>query len=168
MEGRDRARGTPIISPVTAQDMDVMMDRLTAQASPLQPLEGQINVNTASPRVLGTIPGLTEEDVASIVASRQQLDGEEKATLAWLVSYDVLEPETFALVCNQLTTRSIQFTIEVIGFADHVGAFKRIQALVEMRGQVAQIRYYRDITSLGIGYPVWDDERSEGFAFTDR
>jgi hypothetical protein len=40
--------------------------------------------------------------------------------------------------------------------------------VVEMRGQLAQLKYYRDITSIGIGYPVHDDERSEGFAFSDR
>jgi len=79
----------------------------------------------------------------------------------------VLEPQTFALVSNMLTTRSIQFTAEVIGFADHTGAFKRIQVVLEMRGHLAQVRYYRDLTSLGIGYPVFDDERSEGFAFRD-
>ncbi len=160
-------KGTPIISPVTAQDMVVIMDRLTAVASPLEPLKGLINVNTASARVLRTIPGLTEEDVASIVATRSRLSGEDKASLGWLVAHGVLEPKTFALVSNLLTTRSIQFTVEVIGFADHVGAFKRIQAVVEMRGHVAQTKYYRDITSLGIGYPAWEDERSEGFAFED-
>ena len=42
---------------------------------------------------------------------------------------------------------------------------RRIQAVIEMRGHMAQVRYYRDISSLGIGYPVQDDERSEGFAF---
>jgi hypothetical protein len=28
--------------------------------------------------------------------------------------------------------------------------------------------YWRDISALGVGYPVWDDQRSEGFAFSDR
>ena len=36
-----------------------------------------------------------------------------------------------------------------------------------MHGHVAQIRYYRDISSLGIGYPVHNDEENEGLAFTD-
>jgi hypothetical protein len=45
---------------------------------------------------------------------------------------------------------------------------KRIEAVVEMRGQISQIKYYRDISSLGIGFPIHDDQRSEGFAFSDR
>jgi len=82
-----------------------------------------------------------------------------------VVTTGVLSPEKFAVLSNKLTARSIQFTADVIGFADHVGTFRRLQVVVEMRGHMAQIRYYRDISSLGIGYPVKDDERSEGLAF---
>ena len=66
-----------------------------------------------------------------------------------------------------LTTLSIQFTIDSVGFADHTGATQRLRVVVEMRGQLSQVKYYCDITSLGIGYPVHDDERSEGLAYTD-
>jgi hypothetical protein len=55
----------------------------------------------------------------------------------------------------------------VIGFADHVGAVQRVEAVVEMQGQLAQVKYYRDITSLGVGYPLDGDQRSEGFEFDD-
>lgn len=164
-EGPPEPKGTPIVSPVTAEDMPVLMDRLTAEGT--QAVAGLINVNTAPPQVLKTIPGLSEDDVDSIVSTRTQLDGESKMTTAWLVTSGALDPQTFALVCNKLTTRSIQFTIDVVGFADHVGTFKRIQAVVEMRGHLSQIKYYRDITSLGMGYPVRDDERSDQFAFED-
>ena len=161
-----RQRGTPVVSPVTAQDMVVLVDRLTTR--PVPAMAGLINVNTASPIVLRTIPGLSPEQVDQIVAKRAALNGTEKATTAWLLTSGAVDEETFALVCNQLTTRSIQFTVESIGFADHVGAFKRIQAVIEMRGQLAQVKYYRDISMLGIGFPVRDDQRSEGFAFSDR
>ena len=144
--------------------MPILLDRFTASNSPVIP--GQINVNTAAPTVLRTIPGLMEEEVQAIVSRRGQLDGEEKLTPGWLVTTGVVSPEVFAVISNDLTTRSQQFTIESIGFADHVGAFRRLQAVVEMRGQLAQVKYLRDISTLGIGYPVHDDERSEGFAFS--
>jgi hypothetical protein len=124
-------------------------------------------VNTASLSVLSTIPGLTQQDAEAIVANREQLAGTDKMTTAWLVTSGALDPLTFALVCNQITSRSIQYTIDAIGFADHVGAYKRIQTVVEMRGQLSQIKYYRDISSLGLGYPVQDDQRRDGFAFSD-
>jgi len=129
---------------------------------------GLLNVNTAPLAVLRTLPGLTEEEVQAIVGRRKQVDGQEKMTTAWLVSAGALDPKKFAMLSNMITARSIQFSVDVIGFADHVGTACRLQALVEMRGQLVQLRYYRDISALGMGYPVWDDQRSEGFSFVDR
>ncbi len=163
---RERDRGQPLPNPIGAEQMAVLMDRLTVVNQPV--LIGQINVNTASAPVLRTIPGLTEADVEAIVSRQQQLGGEDKMTPAWLVTSGALPPEKFALVSNLVTTRSIQFKVDAIGFADHVGAAARIQAVIELRGQLAQIKYYRDVSSLGLGFPVWDDQRSEGFAFDDR
>jgi type II secretory pathway component PulK len=164
--GAGAQRGTPIVSPVTAQDMAVLLDRLTTLNTAA--VAGAINVNTAPVIVLATIPGLEEDQAAAIVAQRAQVSAADRMTPAWVLTSGAVDPETFALISNYLTSRSIQFTVDVIGFADHVGAACRIQAVVEMRGQLAQIKYYRDITSIGIGYPVHDDERSEGFAFADR
>ena len=88
-------------------------------------------------------------------------------TPGWLVTAGVLTPDRFAVTCNGMTARSIQFSVDVIGFADHVGAVDRIQAVVEMQGQLAQVKYYRDVTRLGIGYPLDGEQRSEAFEFDD-
>jgi type II secretory pathway component PulK len=170
-DGKDtkKDKGTPIISTITVDDMEVLMDRLTVDSNPT--LKGLINVNTAHRKVLMSIPGLSEQQVDAIIARRQSGDGEDKLTPAWLVADGVLDAETFALVSNMLTTRSLQFTIDAIGFADHVGTLHRIRAVVEMRGHLSQIKYYCDITSLGIGYPVRDnemDDRRQGFDVSDR
>lgn len=167
MEGEEEeevGQGTPITSPARPEDMHVLMDRLTVSRAPV--LAGQINVNTAPPQVLMSIVGMTREEADAIVARRNQVEGIEKRTPAWLVANGALQPERFAVLCNQFTGRSIQFTADVIGFADHTGTARRIQAVVEMRGHMAQIKYYRDITGLGLGFPVKDDERSEGLAFS--
>jgi len=158
--------GTPIVSPVSADQMDVLLDRLTTVGEPV--LRGRIDVNTAPLEVLASIPGLTEEQAQAIVNRRSQVTAEEKETPAWLVSFGVLEPQTFALVSNALTSRSLQFYIDVIGFADHVDAACRLEAIVEMTGHLAQLKYYRDITALGLGYPRVEENRSEGYASYDR
>jgi len=155
------------VSPVTAQDMIAICDRFTVETVPVIP--GLINVNTAPAIVLRTmIPPLTEEQVTAIVTQRQTIPGDQKTSIGWLVANGVLDAETFALVSNMLTTRSIQFSADLIGFADHTGTFKRFETVVEMRGHLAQIVYFRDISSLGVGYPVWDDEKSEGLSYDDR
>jgi len=165
-EATEKSRGTPVVSPVTAEDMAVLMDRLTVSTQPIQ--IGLINVNTAASMVLKAIPGLTDEEAQAIASRRGQIGGEDKATPAWLVSAGVLDPAKFALICNQITARSLQFSIDVVGYADHVGAIQRVQAVVEMQGQLSQVKYYRDITSLGAGYPLDGDQRSEGFEYDDR
>lgn len=152
-----------ITSPVDEQSLAILLDRMTVRDEPI--ITGLINVNTASPLVLRTIPGLTEQEADSLVAMRKRLDAQQKATTAWVPASGALsDPKRFALICNYLTARSIQFTIDAIGFADHVGVAKRIQAVVEMQGHVARVKYYRDITSLGIGYPLTEEaERRRGF-----
>lgn len=165
-QDEDELVGTPLPNPVTAADMIAICDRFTVvETAPVIP--GLINVNTASAIVLQTIPGISPEQAAAIVAQREQISGVQKTSIGWLVANGVLDAETFALVSNMLTTRSIQFSADVIGFADHTGTFKRFEVVVEMRGHLAQIVYFRDISSLGAGYPVWNDEQGEGLSYDD-
>jgi len=152
------------ISPVTADMLPVLLDRLTVSDMMAQQV-GLINVDTAPPEVLVCIPGLTEEEASAIVAKRSQLSGEEKKTPAWLVTSGVLSPERFMLINNSVTARSIQFSGDVIGFADHTGTYRRLQVVLEMQGHFARLKYFREISSLGRGYPVWDDQQSEGLTF---
>jgi len=149
-------------SPLTAEDLPVVMDRLTT-FPPEAGFVGLINVNTARPAVLRCVDGLTDGEVAEIVSTRRQLDSEAKKTTAWLVTQGVLTPEKFARVAPQLTARSFHFTIEAIGYADHIGMFRRLQVVVEMRGQVPQVLYWRDLTSLGLGYPIRSEEGEPDF-----
>jgi hypothetical protein len=152
------------ISPVTAEMLPVLLDRLTVSDMMAQQV-GLINVNTAPKEVLMCIPGLTEEEASAIVSKRPQLSGEEKKTPAWLVTSGALAPEKFMLINNSVTARSIQFSADVIGFADHTGAYRRLQVILEMQGHFARLKYFREISGLGRGYPVWDDQQSEGLTF---
>ncbi|NIQ98758.1 MAG: hypothetical protein GTN78_00935, partial [Gemmatimonadales bacterium] len=81
----------------------------------------------------------------------------------WLLAEGVLSPETYAEIAPYITVRSLQFTIESLGYADHVGAISRLQVVVEMRGPVPQVLYYRDLTRLGAVFPIREDEQEYGF-----
>lgn len=155
-----------IPTPVQPGDMPGIMNRLTTATSPI--LSGLINVNSAPREVLMTLPEMTEQEADGIVAARQSLDADARKTPAWLVTQNLLSPEKFAKIGKYLTARSLQFTIESIGFADHVGTFRRLQVVVEMRGQVEQVLYWRDISALGAGYPLREDEWKNGIASGNR
>ena len=150
-------------TPVTVQDMEVLMDKTSITQIPA--MVGLVNINTASRTVLRALDVLNDREVDEIVQARASMDPLTKATLAWPLMLGIIQPdryEQYGWAERLLTTRSLQVTVESIGFADHVGTYKRIPAVVEVLGPVANIRYYRDLTLLGIGYPVRPTE--EGWA----
>ena len=59
------------------------------------------------------------------------------------------------------------FTIESIGFSDDSGLYTRLQVIVDMRGPLAQIVYYRDLTKLGLSYPVYGEEGERRLVLED-
>jgi hypothetical protein len=147
---------------LTVEDLPVLMERTTIH-DPVQPQVGLVNVLSAPPQVLRTVPGMTEEMVALITANRRGLTEQDASSTAWLVTQGVLELDAFRKIAPYLTVRGTQFTIESVGFGDHLGATSRLQIVVEMRGPVAQILYYRDLSSLGTIYPIADGEAEYGF-----
>jgi len=152
-------------NPLAVEDLPVLMDRLTT-TDPLAELPGLINVLTAPPRVLRCVSGLSAEEVAGIVQVRADLDPEERRTTAWLVTREVLTLEKYQQVAPDLTVNGRQFTIEALGYADHAGIITRLQVIVEMRGPVPQVVYYRDLTALGSIFPIREGEGEYGFGGT--
>lgn len=139
-------------SPLRGDAVAKLFDSCTLNQAPEQ--YGLININTAPARVLRCIKDLPPEAVPLIIQKRATLVGPIKGTTGWLVTEKILDSLQFSKVENQITARGRQFTIESIGFADHVGVFSRLQVVVNMRGPLAQVVYHRDLTRLGLAYPV--------------
>lgn len=159
--GRGAAGGGVFLpnSPVTLEELPIIMDRFTTR-NPQQAAEGVaglININTASPRVLALIPGITPEAVASLVEARKQLDPNTMKTIAWPVTAGIIDPGIWKAIAPYITTKSYQFRIEVLGYADHAKLMKRMEYQIEMLGSLAQVRYQRDLSALGMAWPVDDD-----------
>lgn len=147
-------------SPFELDDFPRIVDRCTYNPSP--ELVGQINVNTAPPAVLRCLTPLSEEEVATVVEKRVGLSPEDKRTTAWLLTQGVLTGEKYDLIEPMVTARGLQFTAEAIGYADHIGQRTRLQVVFEMRGPVPQILYYRDLTNLGVTFPLTREEEESG------
>lgn len=148
-------------SPLNRAEIDLLFDRCSVDSQPEQ--IGLVNVNTADPIVLRAL-GMSQEIVSNIVTARRSLPPSERATLGWLMASAGVTADQFAESGGLLTARSRQFTIESIGFTDNRGLFTRLQAVVTMRGPIAQLIYYRDITKLGMGFPVRGQEGERRFA----
>ncbi len=136
--------------PGTYEDLPLILDRLTVQ--PVPAFVGRINVNTAPLEVLGALSELTDEEVLAIVDARRELAPEERSTPAWLLTRGVLDEYQFRRILDKLATKSSVFTIECVGYADHVGVVERINTVFEMRGPIPQVIYQRNLGSLGMAY----------------
>lgn len=146
-------------SPITVEEMRYIMDYFSvrpAQAA-TQPIAGLININTAPVRVLELIPGMTVEMIGAILEGRTTVEAEQLATTAWPLTAGVLSAGSFKRIAPYITTKSYQFHVEVLGYADHRKLFKRLEWVLEMVGPLGQVKYHRDLTRLGLAWPI-DDE----------
>jgi hypothetical protein len=110
-------------------------------------------VYTASDRVLRAL-GIPPEVAAGIVAMRQTIPAESRGSLAWMDAAGPLDPQ----IKNRLTTKALQFHIEVVGYADHTQVASRHEWIVELRGKIGQVLYHRDLTEWGLAWPVDNDD----------
>jgi hypothetical protein len=116
----------------------------------------RINVNTAPPEVLLTVPGLTQADVDTIVATRDSLNRTDPATTtaAWLVTQADLSPTTFRNIERYVTGKSMTYRVQSVGYFARGGAVARVEAVIDTNQGHPRIVYYRDLTDLGKGFDL--------------
>ncbi len=143
-------------SPVTLEEMPYIMDRLSVRppTEASKAIEGLININAAPLRVLRVIPGMSEEAAAAIVAGRAEAGADLLRTPAWPLMTGAVDAATFRRIAPYITTKAYQFHVEVLGYADHLKTFRRLEWIIEMIGPMAQIKYHRDLTRLGLAWPI--------------
>jgi len=141
-------------SPLTVEDLPVVMDHLTMVPPQQKKVPGLININTAPRLVLECIDGLTPQQIEGILQTRDSLDATTLSTTAWLVTEGIMDIVSYDKIANQITARGQQFMVESLGYSDFQGMVTRLQAIVEINGPVAQTIYYRDASFLGGHFPV--------------
>ncbi|HWL92397.1 MAG TPA: hypothetical protein VNT79_02595 [Phycisphaerae bacterium] len=142
--------------PGTYEDLPLILDRLTANPSPVS--SGRINVSTAPREVLMMLEELAPAQVEAIVTARQTLDSATKSSPAWLVTQGVISEYRFRRILEKITTKSSVYRIEAVGFADNVGIVERYMVILQMRGPVPQVLYYRNLNPLGMAYRPHGEE----------
>jgi hypothetical protein len=118
---------------------------------------GLVNVNTAPLRVLQALDGMPPGGAEAIVAMRQELSGDVLKSPDWIVTSGAVDSGTYDQIKDRITTHSMQFHVEIVGYGDHTKVARRYEWIIEMRGTVAQVLYHRDLTGLGFAWPI-DDE----------
>lgn len=142
--------------PGTIEDLPQILDRLTVQPAPF--FQGRINVSTAPRPVLSGLMELSGDEIDAIVEARKDLSSADRSSPAWLLSNGVLDENRFRQILDKITTKSSKYRIESLGYADHHGVVERIMVILEMRGPIPQVVYYRNMNELGPAYTPHGDE----------
>jgi DNA uptake protein ComE-like DNA-binding protein len=145
-------KAVEIASGVGAAELPVILDQLTTTFAAR--LIGLININTASVKVLQTIPGINEAKAELIVQTREGLSAELRKSAAWLYSEQVLAAEEFRRAAPQITTRSQQFRFNVVGYALPSGRYRVYEVVIDTADREPQILYLRDITRFGLPFAL--------------
>jgi hypothetical protein len=134
----------------------------TSQSTDLPP---RINVATASHTVLSslvsdsTTGGLQDTDVQSIVSNQPTFTADNPVdanyqTPAWLITNAGLSPATAQSIERYVTSRSLVYSFQVLGYFESGGPVTRLEAVVDTSFGRPRIVYVRDITELGKGFDL--------------
>ncbi|MBI5799207.1 MAG: general secretion pathway protein GspK [Verrucomicrobia bacterium] len=148
-----------ITSGIGKAELATVLELFTASGE-LQ-TEGLINVNTASAAVLATLPGADDALAESIVSARGALSPDRKTTLAWLYQEGVVDAAKFKALAPQLTTRSFQFTFQVIGYGLPSGRFRVLEVGIDVAPGTRRITHLRDVTRRGLPFPLGGETEAQ-------
>jgi type II secretory pathway component PulK len=144
--------GKEITSGVGKAELPLMLDKFSGTLD--YHLHGLINVNTASTAVLQALPGIDESIAQTIVVTRKGLRAEQRKTPAWLYEEGILDADKFKQVAPLLTTRSRQFSFQVIGYGVPSGRYRVLEVMIDVAGYEPAVTYLRDITRLGLPFRI--------------
>ncbi|MHC4646412.1 MAG: hypothetical protein ACYTBJ_13005, partial [Planctomycetota bacterium] len=120
-----------------------LADRITTFDK--ETITGLVNVNAAPKEVLLCLPGLEAGDVEALLARRSS--GEELGSIAWVAG--VLDREKAVAVGGHITTRSFQYSADIIGVAQNGRAYRRYKAVFDTCDNAPRILYWKSLTHLG-------------------
>jgi hypothetical protein len=136
--------------------LPLLLDKATTRKDPEIP--ARININTASLVVLTALPGLTQDELDSILEHRPNpLSTQPPAifrTPAWLITEANFPPTRLMQLEKYITTRSQSYRMQVLGYFDRGGPIARAEAVIDTNNGRPRIVYRRDLTELMPGFKL--------------
>ncbi|MBN2128428.1 MAG: general secretion pathway protein GspK [Sedimentisphaerales bacterium] len=128
---------------LTSEEFAQIAERLTTSAE--ETLPGLVNVNTASKEVLLCLPGLEESDVEALLSYRTS--NNDIDSVAWVA--EVLDNAKAVEIGSFITTRSFQYSADIVCLAGNGRAYKRYKAVLDLREASPVIVYWKTLTHSG-------------------
>lgn len=138
---------------VPTRDWVEPLDTLTTRSH--VHVAGRLDLNTASADTMETLPGIDRSLADRLVAERESLDEQERATIAWPVLRDVLSPEAFEAIAGLVTVRSWTWRVRIaagtVAADDPDGPIEHAvvyEAVIDLADPRPRLGYLREITML--------------------
>jgi type II secretory pathway component PulK len=134
------------------QTLPIIFDKLTTKkAAELPP---RINLLTAPPTILQALPGLSDNDVQSIVSARpspSSTDAIDPSFLSplWLITQANIDPKKLSNLEQYVTTRTQVYRAQVVGYFEDGGPMARYEVVIDTNQGYPRILYQRDLSDLG-------------------
>jgi type II secretory pathway component PulK len=129
---------------MTADELKKVYKSLTASVGTARVAYGKVNINTAPKEVLLCLQGLDQADVDKLVSARASA---EAGDVSWV--YATLGPAKAAQVGARLTSKSYQYSADIVAITADGRSFKRVRVVVDARTSPAKIVFRKDLTDLG-------------------
>ena len=129
---------------LTMEEFGPIAHRLTTRDD--RTVRGLINVSTAPKQVLLCLPGLAESDVSALIGARSG-DNVDRGSIAWVA--DALPQEKAVAIGSYITTKSYQFSADIVSVCGNGRAFRRCRVVVDARESPPRLIYRQDLTPLG-------------------
>jgi DNA uptake protein ComE-like DNA-binding protein len=139
-------------SGVGKEELPKILDRFTTVTD--DKLSGLVNINTASAAVLQTLPGIAEGAGEAIVAARRGLTADKLKTPAWIFQEELVPADAFKTLAPFITTRSWQFSFQVLGYGLPSGRYRVLEVTIDVAGEKPRVTYMRDVTRRGLPFRI--------------
>jgi type II secretory pathway component PulK len=116
---------------------------------------GRININQASPVVLATIPGITDETIEAILTNRlpePTPDAPSQQHPTWLLTEGLIGLDQMKQLMPYVTGGGAVYRATVIGYTDAPGPAARVEVVIDASQSPPRLLSWKDRSHLGIGY----------------
>ena len=129
-----------------------MVPRINVLTAPREVLMALVAISEARQSRRSRTPPLSEQDVDAIISTRSGLSAADPdvQTGAWVVTQAGVDPDTFARLERYVTSRSMVYRVQSIGYFGLAGPVARVEAVVDTHLGTPRVMYFRDLTDLDV------------------
>jgi DNA uptake protein ComE-like DNA-binding protein len=141
-----------------AENLALLLENFATDASTT--INGRININEAREEVLLTIPWMTAELAAAIIAARPSIGGDaavddimaQRSNTGWLLLEGLADTTKMRELDAFITTGGSVYRMQAVGRFTGNGPTSRVEAILDASEDLPKITFRRDLTELGPGY----------------